>query len=243
MSMIRAYTTCLIITTTLCVCQPTSGQSALVSFRETLQHYGVPLTRPGLVDALRSPVPEVRSTAALELAEMQFEDSSISIATALEREKVASVRADMAVALAQLGDERGKEALRKTCDDEGQRDGIRLKAAWSLIIELRDENCLDAVRHLLNNTDSAYRYNALELAKNFHRLDGSDAQVLSDCVAPSLSDPEARIRTAASSALAELGRPASIALIENALSGEHDQDVRLQMSKDVARMRQKTLRP
>ncbi|MGH9523786.1 MAG: hypothetical protein ACRD3E_14760, partial [Terriglobales bacterium] len=132
----------------------------------------------------------------------------------------------------------GRDALIETCDDQNQREDLRLKAARQLI-ELGDDKCVQTVSHLLDGNDSAHRREALELARMFHHLSELDAESLSDRVAPSLSDADPSIRIAASAALAALGRTGSSALIETALSVERDPSVRTQMYTDLVKLHQK----
>ncbi|MGH9522198.1 MAG: hypothetical protein ACRD3E_06675, partial [Terriglobales bacterium] len=70
-----------------CLGQQSKTRSSIASFEEILQSYGIQLTNDSLIDALQSPVPRVRATAALELAEKNARGASTSIGAALDREK------------------------------------------------------------------------------------------------------------------------------------------------------------
>ena len=95
-----------------------------VTFEEALQQRHVALTRPALIDALRSSNPDVRALAAFEPIPV--------VKAALNAEVVPKSRIDIALALATVGDEAGFSALQRTCEDASMDMTVRVEGSKSV---------------------------------------------------------------------------------------------------------------
>lgn len=110
-----------------------SGSGRLQSFREALQAKNIGTDEASLIRAMKNDDAGVRSLAALELAEERAIGATPEISAALKTEVLTSVRINLALALAQLGDDSGRVEL------------DRIQAADSVPVALR----IEAVRGLL----------------------------------------------------------------------------------------------
>ncbi len=83
--------------------------------RERLIQLHVPLTKDGLLSALRSENPEIRSLAIGELVVEGVKEAIPEIAGLMSAESEPLTKVALAVDLAQLGDERGTQTLQYCC--------------------------------------------------------------------------------------------------------------------------------
>jgi HEAT repeat protein len=127
---------------------PTQGK--LMTFRELLQQRHIELTTASLVQVLKNPDDRVRYLAALVLAEDKSTEAVPQIESALKSEKVPETKVNMALALAQFGDQDGFAVLKSACDDRGTPASIRLYAA-AYMLDLDNESCLSAVLEVLQS--------------------------------------------------------------------------------------------
>lgn len=144
---------------------------------QLLQRHHIPLTRPGIMAALRNPEADVRSVAAHVLAEEDAREAIPAIEEAFAEEKNPLVRLNLAYALAKFGELKGFDALQETCGNNSLWAFHRLEAA-RLLLQLGRENpgCLAALVDLLNEGDPGSRQNAAWLLANFHNLSTEDSQ-------------------------------------------------------------------
>jgi HEAT repeat protein len=82
-----------------------------------LAQYGVPLTKEGLLAALRSRDPEIRALDEEVLAYRRIKDAIPELFMLLITTYDPDERIRLADALAELGEEQGVETLRRYCDD------------------------------------------------------------------------------------------------------------------------------
>lgn len=127
------------------VCQdspPRISGGALASLTEQLKQHHGELTYTGLIKALRSSDGQVRYLAALRLAEEKEVDSVPAIEEALAAEKIPDEsRINIAIALVQLGQEKGIVELTTDCRDS-ELPGYMLP--------LGNETCFKAALDLLH---------------------------------------------------------------------------------------------
>ena len=89
------------------------------TFAEELQSRDVQLTKPALINALKSTDGEVRYLAAMKLAEDKAVEAVPAILDALAAETLPVTRTNIALALAHMGEERGFSTLEDTCAGRG----------------------------------------------------------------------------------------------------------------------------
>src|ERR1700683_950744 len=143
-------------------CQLASG-GHFATFKELLRERGVELSEPSLVAALKNPDSHVRYLAALVLAEDKASDAMPAIADALYAEKVPETRANISLALAQLGDEKGFVTLESTCAKSETAAYLRLYAA-KYLLDLHRGSCLTpAIAIIQSNADIGSREPPLSL--------------------------------------------------------------------------------
>src|SRR5579862_2209759 len=107
---------------------PEVGRVKLAGVGDLLREHNIELTKPSVLLALRNPNADVRFLAAMKLAEDKEVDAIPAIKKALTVEKVPRDRVNMAVALGLLGDQAGRDELRKVCADNNIIPEFRLYA-------------------------------------------------------------------------------------------------------------------
>jgi HEAT repeat protein len=209
------------------------------TFKQLLVERNIALTEGSLVAALRNTDAHVRYLAALVLAEDKATDAASAIADALASEKVPETRVNIALALAQLGDENGFVALQKDCVDTALATSLRMYAA-KYLLDLHNEGCLSAIEDVLRSTkDVGSRVLAMSQLARFQHASEGDADKILDSLTTALSDPDPTVRIAASHALGALGNLSAVPHLQNAIAVEHDEAVRPIMQADLRRLQGK----
>ncbi len=117
--------------------QATAGPPIRDMDERTLQEkYHIASTEEGLIGALRHESRDVRSFAALELANNGDKAAIRPILDALATEPLQSVKIDLANAAARLGAPEGFDALKSMCADSTLSPAFRMIAAQSMVIGL-----------------------------------------------------------------------------------------------------------
>ena len=215
----------------------TTGHFA--TFQELLRQRHIELTKPALMDALRNSDPHVRYLAALTLAEDKATDTIPAITDALTSEKVPETRANIAFALAQIGEEKGFATLKSMCVDRDVPAYLRIYATGYLL-DLGDENCLNAVFDVLQSGGSfGTRVSALSLLPRFQHVSEDDSRRIVGATLKALVDTSPALRIAASDTLARLGTVAAIPSLESSIAKERNEAVRSQMQTDLQSLREK----
>jgi len=202
------------------------------TLEEQLQQHGIALTKASLLSALHNPDVLVRYDAALKLAQDGQKDAVPAITEALVSEKQEQAIVNFAFALAQLGDQKGREALRDACSNRDVSNPVRMDAA-RLLLTLQDESCLSSVLDVLDSPNVAGRSQAMYLLPEFRTLSKADSDRSLNLLVKALNDPSASIRIIASDVLGKLGKTAAIPYLEAAVAAEQDDDVRSQMQTDL----------
>jgi HEAT repeat protein len=220
--------------------QEGSGQSGhFATFKEILKHHHIQLTTPSLVEALRNPDSQVRYLAALTLAEDKVTDAVPEIVDALNSEKEPETKANIALALAQLGNLKGFTTLESMCKDHGVPTYVRVYAT-KYTLDLDDESCLDAILEVLQlKAGFGTRALALSQLPRFRRVSDNESQRIVTVTSQALADSMPDVRIAASDTLARLAATAAIPALENAITKEHDETVRTRMGADLQGLREK----
>ena len=217
------------------------------TFGELLRERNVELTEPALLRALKSPDADVRFLSAMKLAEDKVVGAVPAIKAALGAETVPRDRANIALALGLLGDPSGHDELKRICADEKFPSAVRLDAVrytFDLGSE-KDEGCLHAALHIANLVESGNlsvgdRITAFELLARFRSLTSEESQSVFDLLLHGLNDPDPYVRMQASSAFATLGDRNAISYLEAAISQEVDENIRIALTINLNRLREKT---
>jgi len=204
----------------------------LLTFKQLLQERNIELTENSLVSALHNADFHIRYLAALVLAEDKEEDAVPAITEALDRENNPETRVNMALALAQLGSERGTDALRQLCSDPHLTPTFRVYA-MKYLLDLGNESCLNASTSLLRSGDPGARVLVLSQLPRFKNVSAADSQRILALVVAALSDRESLVRIAASHALVSLKDLSAIPHLEQAIAAEHDQGTRSVLEGDL----------
>ena len=216
---------------------PPSVTGGPPTVRQLLQQHNVPLTKEGLLRALRSTDAAVRYLAAEKLAEDRAYDTAPIVKEIFEKEGVMEARVNIALALAQLGDVSGKEALRFTCSSEDLPVYIRTRAAGYLL-DLGSESCLAAILGILPSGDQDSKLQCLSLLPSFHHMTQMQFRQVLDAVNTSLSDQSPTVRINATIALGNLHSKAAIPYLQTAIRQESDEQVRSAMQNALQRLQQ-----
>ena len=216
-----------------------ASQGRFTTFRKLLQERHVQLTEVSLLAALQNPDPHIRYLAALVLAEDRSQDAVPAIANALAVEKVPETRVNIALALAQLGDEKGLAALQEDCGDPIIPAHLRMYAV-KYLLDLHKDGCLSEAADVLRSaTDSASRILALSQLPRFRHLSANDSDGITNAVCASLKDRDPSVRIAASHAIVALGDVHAVPRLRAAAAAEPEEAVRLIMHADLQRLGQK----
>jgi HEAT repeat protein len=124
---------CYVALLTISVSSQELSTARFVTFKELLQERKIELTEDSLVSALRNPDSHTRYLAALVLAEDKVKDAVPAITEALEKEDNPETHVNMALALAQLGSDRGTDALKGACTDAHMSPMFRVYAVKYLL--------------------------------------------------------------------------------------------------------------
>lgn len=110
------------------------------------------MTKEALTAALRNPQPEVRQLAAQKLAADGDKDAIPAIMEALSKETAPINRLNIALSLAQLGEETGIATLKTICDSSMETGSIRMLAAIQMVDFLHNYSCRQDVFDILRNS-------------------------------------------------------------------------------------------
>jgi HEAT repeat protein len=238
-SFVRFVTVLILIVPTINgASQDTSG-GHFATFKQLLRERNVSLTGEALLTALRNTDPQVRYLAALVLAEDKETNAIPAIADALTTEKVAETRVNMALALAQLGDENGIAALRDDCSNPELAPSLRMYAA-KYLLDVHSEGCLSSIEDVARSAkDPGARILALSQLARFQHASEADSDKIIRSLAIALSDKEPTVTIAASHGLSAFGSPAGVPYLQKAIAVEHDGTVRSIMQADLQRLQEK----
>lgn len=197
------------------------------SLAEQLRRHHIDLTETALMEALDNPDQQVRYLAALRLAEAKDEDAIPAIEEALAKEKVTETRINIAIALVQLGQDKGMQALTADCEDP-KLPGFFRARAMTYMLRLGSPACFTAALDLLGS-DPGSREQILSLLPQYPHPSKQESGEILEATTKCLNDESAAVRIQASEALKTLANPLAIPLLQNAIPSERDEVVRSQM--------------
>jgi HEAT repeat protein len=204
---------------------------------QQLRLHHVELTEAGLTKALQSPNEQVRYLAALRLAEEKDMDAVPAIAEALSQEKVPETRVNIAIALAQLGEDRGIGELKVTCGDSALPGYLRVRA-MIYFVQSGKRACLRSALDMLSS-DPGSRQQIVSLLPQFPHPSKEESDEILEAITKCLSDESGVVRIQASDALKALANPSAIPSLQNAIATEQDDVVRSSMESALEALQTK----
>jgi HEAT repeat protein len=212
----------------------------LPTLAENLKRHNIATTPQALKEALRNPNAEIRYLAALKLAEDGAKDAIPSLQSTLGAEKDHQAHLNISLALAQLGDSKGFDALQATCNDNHEDAGRRMIAA-RYMLDLDRQGCSSAViDQLRSGVDAESRIQAMDLLPRFQNISQDDQQKILNLLVVNLSDSTPAVRIAASEALGSQGGVAAVPYLQAAVAREKDDTVRSAMQSDLQTLQDRT---
>ena len=215
------------------------------SSSEELQSYGIELSQPSLLAALRNSNPRVRMLAAHQLQSDHDTDAIPAIESALSAEKDPRTGVGIATALSAFHDPKGTEYLQAMCADSTQPIRVVFEATQMLqLLDAPSGGCADAVLGSLNSAnDRDYRDAVLSLLPDIYReVSHEQAVRILQATENLLSDTtqQPSVRLAAGHALAQIGLPSSVEVVQEAISRENDPVVRASFQSDLNMLEKKS---
>jgi HEAT repeat protein len=225
---------------------PEVGSVKLYRYGDLLREHNIDLTEPALVRALKNPDASVRYLAAMKLAEDKAVDATPAIEQALAAEGIPRDRVNIALALGLLGDQSGREELKKLCGDRNLVPEFRLYAVrYTFDLHFQDERCLAATEQIVESKDVTFsdRISALELLSRFQDLTAEQSQKILQLTLNCLADTEPTVRIAAGQTLASFGNGSAIPHLEGAIAREQDEGVRSVLKEQLKKLHVKAKSP
>jgi HEAT repeat protein len=225
-----------VLTVTVVAQDVSSGR--FVTFKEALRERKIELTEDSLVSQLHNPDFHIRYFAALVLAQDKAKGAIPAITEALDKESNPEAHVNMALALAQLGSDKGDVSLTEACTDAHLAPLFRVYAA-KYLLDLGKESCLSTLESLLRSgTDPGVRVLALSQLARFQDVGTADSQAVLESVLGALSDKESMVRIAASHALVALKSVSAIPHLKQAIAAEQDEGTRSALEGDLSQLRE-----
>ncbi len=206
------------------------------TFAEELQSRNVQLTKPALINALKSTDGEIRYLAAMKLAEDKAVEAVPAILDALAAETLPVTRTNIALALAYMGEERGFSTLEDTCASRGWGPRSRTDSAGYLLTLGRESKvCLNALLDILQSEpdNSGYKMVAAELLPRFHGLTPEEMHAVFLGLKQCLASSDAAMRLSAGKAFVDLRQSDAIPVLQKVISKEEYGEVRTQLEADL----------
>ncbi len=204
---------------------------------ESLHARGIEIPQPSLIAALHNSDGEIRSQAALKLAEDLDVDAIPSIEGALLAEKEPKTRIGIASALRTLGDPKGVEYLTAMCANTSLPIDVVTQLVWYLhVFGASTAPCADTILTYLNRPGAyAYRDQIFSLLPALYGdVPGDQGDQILRIIQNNLTDEaQAAIRLEAGHTLARIELPASIKILQEAIAREKDPFVRASLQGDL----------
>ena len=214
-----------------------NGPPSTVS--EKLKENHIALNRTALLQALHNPDAEIRGLAAVQLGGNKDISVVQDIIEAASVESRVPTRLDMALALTWLGEPKGAELLKTTCQNSQIAASLRTRAA-AYLLDANDNGCLKAVLSIVQSEpESLSRMDAVALLPRFKNVSQDDSHKIHDSVVKSLKDDSPALRLTASHALVYLGDTSAIPDLQAAIAAEQDETIRNGLETDLKRLREK----
>ncbi len=219
-----------------------SSDEPLTPAAKILRAHGIQMSESSLIRALSNSDPEIRSVAALQLAEDHDFAAVPKIEVALKAELEPRARITMAQALWSLHDPKGASYLQTMC-----REGSL--SIYVLVEVVQDLNsmgepsgaCVDPVLDYLaaDSLSSDRRQAVVPALPGLYRWAPKPrAEEIVKALEEMLSDSSGWVKMEAGQSLVRIKSFASAGALREALSGETDPVVRASLQKDLDRLEQ-----
>jgi HEAT repeat protein len=215
----------------------------LQSFEDYLRERGIEPSTASLLAALQNRDPEVRSNAALLLAQNQNLDAVVPIQDALSRDPSPNARIAMAQALWSLHDAKGLTYLQGMCTDAS----LSIYAVVEVVrkLALMGESgvtCIDPVLNYLHaESDSTDRLQVVVSAlPRMYRWGSSEQKAtIVHILEDALQDKDSFVIMQASHSLAQLKSYSSIGILQTIVLQEKDPNIRASLQADLDALQEK----
>ena len=223
------------------------GQTKQISSRgktsaEALREYGIDLSEPALLKALKNPNGRIRILAAHQLANDNDADAVPAVEQAFVDERESMARVGIATALVSLHDPNGAKDLEAMCID-GKLPIQSVVAATQMLqmLFISSGVCLPRVlQSLANPAEIDYRDVTISLLPSTSRGLSSEQTVnIVATIEHFLLDQRQQpaVRLQAGNALAEMGSSSSTGVLQTALTNEKDATMRSSFQADLDRLK------
>jgi HEAT repeat protein len=216
-----------------------SQRGGLTPTTTLLEELHVPLTTDYLLLALQSEDHVTRSLAAGELAAKGVKEAIPEIQRLLDNETEPWSRNQLALDLANLGDDEGVQMLESLCTGASKTLFIRLEAADRLHSELKQKSCPVLIVAGVNDPEFSIRIVALDMIPDFQDLPARQWSQLRALLWNALSDPESDVRREAAVKILELGEISAIPVVQAAIATEADANVKSEMIRSLKSLQDK----
>jgi HEAT repeat protein len=212
-----------------------TAQHGVTPPAELLRVHGIDTSEPSLLAALRDSDPQVRSSAAAQLAQNRDVRAIPAIEKALSTETDTQARIAMGAELARMGDAAGPAHLESMCSDANLStdDVVRAERQLAMAHDVRPRfpspgKCADVILAALETVSASdkRRYLLTTLASMVHEVPSDQATRMIADAQNLLADPDGTVRLGASQALADMRSTASIDAIRKAIQNEPSPDLR-----------------
>jgi HEAT repeat protein len=215
-----------------------SQNGPLTPFADSLRSRGIEISKPSLISALRNPDPEIRSLAALKLAEDHDSDTLPLIVRALSVEEVQTARTGISSALwSLLGNPKGLAYLQRMCSDSSLSINVIVDVVHTLnVVNKSSAQCAGFILgYLDSHDDSESRLSLLRALSAMYRWVPQDqAGRMAEMLQDMLGDKNPSIRMDAGHALVEISLGSSTEAHRSAISRENDPVVRSSLQRDLS---------
>lgn len=200
---------------------------------QALRSYGIRISEPDLIVALRDSRPMVRALASAELSELKAVTALPAISDAAVNEQQDLVQAEMFESALGLGSIPALQSLTTICLNPARRGDARLVAARALFGK-GDHACFGAIADMmLPSEEAADRIGAWYLLAQLPDRTKQETKLVLERILPALSEVDPHIRLEASTSLRMLHDPSASEGLRTAISSERDENVREQMQEDL----------
>ena len=207
---------------------------------QELTRFGVPLTKPSLILALRDSRKEVRGLAAAELAEMKAAEALPEILRAANDERDELTQVNIAAAATWLGSREGTTLLVRMCQNRNFQSYARQNAARNAF-DAGNYDCFASMAAMMGPfAPSDDRIGALYLLSQLRNQTREQSNEVLQLILPMLAEGDRRLRLEACQGLLFLGDPTAVPPLREALMQEQEAVVRQQMQATLDSLMKKS---
>lgn len=215
------------------------ANTPLKSCAEVLRSRGIDLSEPSLIAALQNRDPQIRSLAALKLAEDHDYGAVSPIKNALNSETDPRPKVALSEALWGLHDPEGLTTLQNMCSDAALSIDMLVEVVQHLnIIDRSSAKCAEPILAYLDaHRDSESRTRALPALPDMYRwVEAGHAGRIALQLQDMLSDEAPYVRLEAGHAIAQIHMSSAASALYEAISRETDPVVQERLQDDLNKL-------